>query len=354
VNTQNRATQESIPADRLAEAGVWIARLHGDERDRSLEAGFRQWLKADPLNGRAFELATEVWDDSQNLRRVVPFAHEPAPTRRNRSRRSRIAVAASLVAVTALLVVGAMLLVRQQEGIVTGVGEQRLIVLEDGTRVLLNTLTRVVAHYDKNARRIELKSGEAWFEVAKKPRWPLIVTAGDRQVTALGTSFAVRYDPDRTAITLVEGKVAVSAATGEAPTVLALPIGRQSAGETAEQPELITLTPGQRLTYTANKPAQLDTPSLDKATAWRRGQVVLDDTPLRDAVVEMNRYNAIKLSIEDPRAAGILVNGLFQAGDSVSFANAVAQIHGLRVVERDEEIILEGSPGSVARMTPPR
>jgi len=82
----DKVKRERVPADRLAEAGVWIARLHGDDRSSAMEAGFREWLKADPMNERAFELSTDVWEDSLNLRRVVPFAHEVAKARSRRSR----------------------------------------------------------------------------------------------------------------------------------------------------------------------------------------------------------------------------------------------------------------------------
>jgi transmembrane sensor len=105
-----------------------------------------------------------------------------------------------------------------------------------------------------------------------------------------------------------------------------------------------TLTPGQRLTFSNDAPATLDTPSVERTTAWRRGQVVLDDTPLQVAAAEMNRYNQVKVVVQEPEAAALSINGLFQAGDSSHFANAVAQAYGLNVVRRGDEIILSGKP----------
>jgi transmembrane sensor len=107
---------------------------------------------------------------------------------------------------------------------------------------------------------------------------------------------------------------------------------------------VFTLTPGQRLTFTGGSATKLDTPSVEKTIAWRRGQVILDDTPLEVAADEMNRYNSTKLVVAHPDAAALLINGLFQAGDSTHFANAVAQAYGLEVVERGNEIILSGRP----------
>ena len=163
-----------------------------------------------------------------------------------------------------------------------------MLTLNDGTRVYLNTATRIVIHYDRFTRRVELETGEALFDVAKATDRPFIVSAGDRQVTALGTSFLVRRDDQRLAVTLVEGRVRVN--------------------------QKFTLTPGERLTLTPGGAARLGEPPLDKATAWRRGQVVLDDTPLAVAVAEMNRYSPIQLEIEQPEAGSLLISGLFQAG----------------------------------------
>jgi transmembrane sensor len=348
MSTRELNNETPIPADRLAEAGVWIARLHGDDRDPALEAGFRQWLKAHPLNARAFELTTEVWEDSQNLRRVVPFAHQVAPAAAQRRTRLSSSMIVAVAAAAIVVVISALLYFPR--GVVTGVGEQRQLVLADGTRVFLNTATRALVHYDKDARHVELKYGEALFDVAKRPNWPFIVQVGDRQVTALGTSFIVRREDDRIAVTLVEGKVAVTPVrSGQAPQLPAIAApgtGPDDATDdsSAGAGEAITLTPGQRLMIAVDMPAQIDMPSLDQAIAWRRGQVVLDDTPLATAIAEMNRYSAIKLSIERPEAARVLVNGLFQAGDSMSFANAIAHTYGLRVVERRNEITLVGTP----------
>lgn len=320
------AQEAPIPADRLAEAGVWVARLHGDRRDSQTEAGFRQWLSAHPLNRQAFELATEVWEDARELRRVVPFAYE-AP----RKPRPRMLVPALLAATLAAAAIAAHWWPRD---IQTGVGEQRLLTLEDGSRIYLNTATRVALRYSRGRRGIELKTGEALFDVAKDAARPFIVQAGDQRVTALGTSFAVRHDPRRTEVVLVTGKVTVEnrpAAPGQ----------RDATADTA-----VTLQPGERLTIVGHKP-RLDTPVLDSAIAWRRGQVVLEDTPLSEAVDEMNRYSASRLEVEEPEAARLRVDGLFQAGDSASFAQVVALTYGLTVVERGDRILLRGKPAPV-------
>jgi transmembrane sensor len=351
MNTRDAPKSHEIPPERLAEAGVWIARLHGDERDRGLENGFWQWLRANPMNAKAFELATEVWEDTANLRRVIPFAPSVIPKRRLRFPVALSTVATAAASTVVLVILAAIFV--HSHGVSTVVGEQRMLSLDDGSRIYLNTATRVVVNYDKRTRKVELEAGEALFDVAKRPNWPFIVTAGDRQVRALGTSFIVRRDHGRLAVTLVEGRVTVSpSSVADSSSTPDSPNPGAVSYRPSEQ-QSFTLKAGERLIFIAGKAAQLDSPPLDKATAWRRGQVIFDDTPLSAAVPEMNRYSPVKvIVIERPESATMLINGLFQAGDSASFAQAVAQTYGLRVVEHGNEIDLLGVPKPVARRAP--
>lgn len=345
-------TKNPVAHERLAEAGVWISRLHGGNRNRELEIGLKRWLRADPENARAFEIATEVWEDAENLRRFVPL--RPKLPQRARSGLAPIFAAAAMASV--LLFLGAVLWFQNLGVITTEIGEQRQLVLEDGTRVFLNTDTRLVVSYSEDARRVELQRGEALFNVAKKSDWPFIVVAGDREVRALGTSFVVRKQDQQLAVILVEGKVVVSPVVESKRSAAEPPLTQQPAQSTGSaapsvesqtsapaRNDVFTLTPGQRLTFGAGSAAKLDTPSVEKAIAWRRGQVILDDTPLRTAADEMNRYNAVKLIVADDVSGELMVSGLFQAGDSIHFAKAVAHTYNLSVQERGGEIILSSS-----------
>jgi transmembrane sensor len=322
---------DSIPPERLAEAGVWVARLHSGETDKTVMAGVKQWLKVHPMNVRALELCTEIWEESANLRRITPFETQAPPPRRKYG-----FLPIATTAMTLLLVAGIILRLDPAADLATEVGEQRLVTLNDGTHVFLNTATRIAVKYDANTRWVELKSGEALFDVAKKPTWPFVVKAGDRQITAHGTSFVVRRDATQTTVTLVEGTVSVIA-DGSGPAL------RNSRATAPAAPPAFTLTPGQRLTFLGDQ-ARLEVTSLDKAVAWRRGEIIFDDTPLSDAVKELNRYNKTELVVEQPQAQAVRVTGLFQAGDSLSFAHAVAQSYGLTVEERTDTIVLSGSP----------
>jgi len=197
---------------------------------------------------------------------------------------------------------------------------------------------------------VRLKKGEAFFEAVSNPARPFVVVAGHREVTAIGTAFSVRYEPDHLAVMLVEGKVAV-ASTVPARGFSGLS-GHESAGpRSSDDPEnlgagTVTLVPGQRLVFAGNRPPRLDTPRVEAVTAWRRGEVVLDKVTLADAVAEMNRYDRTRLVIDDPRVASLRVSGIYHTGDSAGFARAIGNIYDLTVSREGDRIHLRESFGT--------
>ena len=304
----------------IAEAAAWLARLQGDRRTPAIEAAFKEWL-ADPAHARAFSRATETWE-------IIPGAAALRPERPERLERPpatrRRVFASALMAASMLLVVvgtGAAFLTRDPV-YSTAVGAQQTVTLSDGTRVALNTGSRLVVDYSANSRRIRLDRGEAMFEVTKDASRPFVVVAGEEEVRALGTAFVVRRDRDKVAVVLVEGRVEVSQARARTKPV-----------------RLAVLSPGDRLTVRAAGVA-VDRPKMEAATAWRRGQVMFDDASLIEAVAELNRYGGAQVVVGDPSLAGLRVSGVFAAQDPAAFAEAVGQLHDLRLEAADGRIVL--------------
>ncbi len=332
-------TSSLSPAVR-AEAAAWVARLHSSARSRTLDAGFRRWLEADAAHAQAFELATEAWDIGGAIpANVFPRITHRGPafaTRRGVSWRKRMLSGPMLASAAALAAAGMAALFYLNHGtsvVSTGVGEQRMLTLEDGTHISLNTATHLVVRFNADHRRVQLTEGEAMFDVTHDPKRPFIVSVGDREVLALGTAFSVRRDRHRLSVTLMEGKVQVS------PREMQDVSSGAGRGDGAAE----ILVPGQRVTFIDDQPSRVDRPALEKVTAWRRGEVVLDKTTLREAADEMNRYSGVKLAIEGPQVAEIRVSGIFRAGDSVRFAQAVAETYHLQVDHESRRIVLSGA-----------
>ncbi len=198
----------------------------------------------------------------------------------------------------------------------------------------MNANSRVLVQFDSRVRRVVLAEGEASFDVTKHQIRPFTVVIGDRKVVALGTSFMVRRDePGGNAftVTLLEGRVAVEP--------LSLPdiLPEQSAA-------VRVLRPGERLRFADHSPETVDSPSIERVTAWRRGLLIFDDASLSEAAAEFNRYGPVKITIGDADIGKIRVGGVFKMGDPADFAQAVAGTHDLRIINRTGEIIMATKP----------
>ncbi|WP_292270185.1 FecR family protein [Butyricimonas sp.] len=122
---------------------------------------------------------------------------------------------------------------RKNELIVPRGGEYQ-IVLADGTRVWLNSATKLIfpQNFTGKERRVVL-SGEAFFEVARDENKPFIVETSRMDVKVLGTRFNVNAytDNEMVSTTLVDGSVEVASGTQKPITLVP---GEQAYGEAGE------------------------------------------------------------------------------------------------------------------------
>ena len=348
-----KAPGPAVPREIAAEASVWIARLHGPDRSRHLERECLAWQAQSPAHRLAFERCTDLWMDVAGVDRAAvarAAASAPGgdPAKVGRAGRGGArwfglrALASAVGAAVALVAVLVLQPWRNFDTYDTGIGEQRLVVLQDGTRMTLNTSTRVDVELSQTQRRVSVEGGEAFFEVAKDKSRPFVVQAAGTVVTATGTAFAVRLMPsgegarDALDVTLVEGQVIVRGAAGEPAGSMAQPIVL-AAGERVR----VRGDPGRkgaRETQASAAPER-DRPRMDQVLAWKRGEAVFDNTALHDALAEMNRYSMTPI-MADPSLAQLRISGQYKTGDNAGFARAVAGLHGLAVREYADRLEL--------------
>ena len=346
---ESRDAQSLVLPEIAAEAAVWVARLHGPERSIHMERECLVWQARSEAHRVAFERCTDTWQDVarvtlRDYATTTPRGAEAQnrlwPTRR---RRWSVGVALAAVAMGVLAVLQPW---RDIDTYAAGVGEQRTVLLKDGTRMSLNTSTRVRVEQDTAQRTVSVEEGEALFEVAKDAHRPFVVRVGDGEVLALGTVFSVRLTPangidgDALAVTLIEGQVSVRTAHGEKDEAEAMLPVQLKPGDRLRLSEQ-----GDKVTKGAQRVSkQLDRPHVDQLMAWRRSEAVFDDVPLSEAVGEMNRYSREPIVVVGGESSkGLRISGLFRTGDNVAFAHAVAALHGLVVHDRKD--YLELAPG---------
>ena len=90
----------------------------------------------------------------------------------------------------------------------TAKGENRTVLLDDGSVVYLNTRTTLSWQFDEDIRRVDLVEGEALFDVTPEVYRPFVVHAGAGVVRVLGTRFNVhRKNGSDVVVTVLEGRV---------------------------------------------------------------------------------------------------------------------------------------------------
>lgn len=301
------STPHSQPAEH--QASLWAARLDGSTLTAADQAELETWLETDPAHR---ELLSDFCQFSADLEQRLPLL---SGIRDEIAEIPTVPKTAQLfpwlrrpVLAGAMLTAAAVLAVilwpgqpqNQFQHLTTPVAQRSETILADGSRVELNAQTSVVVELGKTERRVRLAGGEAFFHVTKDPARPFYVETPAGLIRVTGTQFNVSTTASTSLeVTVLEGTVEVNA--GDAGGLHSL----QSGDKLTRMPDrvdLTTLTPGQ----------------LNDALAWRQGQIVFADTPLREALDRFARYHGRTLTSSEA-AAGQRVGGIYSLDDLDGF-----------------------------------
>lgn len=325
--------------DPAVTAALWKDRLANNPTSADMEA-FECWRRAAPENAREYARIEAGLASARNLKdapemqalRQEALAYAFAKP----AARMRWAVAACVLMITlaggsawhhgaleGLRAIGTAASTTQTYS--TGPGERLDLTLEDGSLVSLDARSRVHVAYSDRERRIILDAGQALFTVAKAVHRPFIVTAREQEITAHGTEFDVRLDDRAIHVALLEGAVVVrnslASATGG-----------------------VRMKPNDLLVISGNNMMMKKAPDRERLTSWKDGLVQFEGTPLKEAVLEMNRYLDAPIVVGDDRIGEIRVSGSFPTGSSIAFLEAVQHSFPVRrSVDASGRIILTRS-----------
>ncbi len=333
------ASRRRMPID----AAGWDARLRSSDcRDKERRA-FRAWRHASTDNQREYDRLQSALSELRELRHApeIRSLRERATDFRPvwtgfPLRGRRIALAAAAVLISFLGVISWFVISGPGDPLEsrdlgadtlrTAIGERATFSLEDGTTIVMNTNTQLMLEFSTSERRIALRQGQAMFNVTEDSESPFVVIAGNHRVVAVGTVFEVRFEGADVRVTLVEGTVDVA------------PIGK----DVWNGGDPMRLLAGQRLTADPEGKAlpNIQFVDLEQATLWQAGRVYFKDTPLSEAVAEMNRYSTLEIALDDNSLKHIRVNGMFESGRQLNFANALEVYFPVRAVRKSSDLIV--------------
>lgn len=330
------------------EALDWLLKIQADPDDARLRAALDGWRAASDAHDRAWMRAMRVWrltgavadiasrpKAGAELQPPAAAAHVkpmPAPVAappRRRRRTVRIVAAATALAIAASLAVAvlpqAVLHLRADH--VTGAGERREVVLEDGTVVILNAASAITVSYDQSQRRVEVLQGDAFFTVAEDRRRQFAVTGDAMTVVDIGTAFGVGLNPAMLSVGVESGAVHV----------------RYDGTVPAAAPRETRLDPGGRLRidratgrFTEDRlpPAQV--------AAWRDGLLVVENMQLGQVIDQIRRYYPGMIVVRDRALEDRRVTGVYDLRNPVAALRTALTPYGGKVTTITPYVLIVG------------
>jgi transmembrane sensor len=293
---------DRIPFSLLEEAAEWFAMLHSTAVSEQDKAAWQQWLDKSEQHRNAWQSVQAVSS------RFAAFAPQQtaamqaldAASRQSNGRRQAMKTLLVMAAVGTSAWLGAEIspVRRGWLAIVadhsTQVGEQKALVLADGTQVWLNTATALDAGYDAALRRLYLRDGEILIESAhdvQTPSRPLVVDTNQGRLRALGTRFTVRQLDGETVLSVFSGAVEIAPRHG---TIAVIEAGQQA-----------------RFDRTKIILRQAADPANE---GWASGVLLADNMPLATFLDELGRYRSGYFGC-DPQIADLRVVGAYPVQD---------------------------------------
>jgi len=183
-------------------------------------------------------------------------------------------------------------------------GIRKTITLADGSVVVLNGQARL-QFTQTDTMRLAWLEGEAYFDVVKNVQQKFLVKHEDLEVEVVGTQFSVSTLGQEKRVTLLSGKVLTKLGNGEQ----------------------LYLKPNEQLLWNTNL-GEVKRFKVDAAQemGWRQEQLVFDNMPLAQALVQINQFYGVSFVIQDPVFAQKRITGVFDQTTLEEFIQALSFI----------------------------
>lgn len=313
----NSSRRESLASEAIS----WKVRLESSELTESELQSFFEWLESSPDHQASYVAAEQIWERGKVLAnpRLECHLDKKTPKSRNGFLLAVSGVVASLILVVVIFGAPSVDNIQSYQ---TMLGEQKELLLEDGSRISLSTDSQVLIEFDRKNRLVNLVRGEAFFDVLNDGR-PFEVRSEFGVVRVFGTKFLVAVSHDDVEVIVAEGLVGLSTDV------------------VAPDFEVLKLKKNQRISASqalkGMKPQYVDA---DLRTAWLNGQLIFNEEPLAVVISVLNKYRSRKIFLQDEAIGSLLVTSVIQVDDVDSSVDIIAHSHGLKVIENKNSVVL--------------
>lgn len=202
---------------------------------------------------------------------------------------------------------------------------QRSVLLADGTKVTLNTDSKLIypITFGNGSREVTLV-GEAFFDVQEDKQHPFIIHTAQADVYVLGTSLNLRAYPNesKTETSLIKGAVAVSLNGRQHKNILLKP----------KQKLIIRKNLNKEVSLKDNKQPTLQLANVNYLktsdtiaveTLWLQNKLAFKNERFDDLSLALERRYDVKIFFEGQRAQALRFNAVFEKEDIKQVLNAL-------------------------------
>lgn len=285
----------------------WFVRCRAENFSDGERHALEAWLAASPEHRRHLQELERTWqtlDLLQERRHELPLV---PPRQPGRARLPAWTWLSALVAGGCAALYFLFLLPAALPHYETPAQERRSVTLPDGTSIAMNA-DSAFAVRGLQPLQIELLRGDIYLEVPPASSGRVEVRLGSVRIRDIGTRFAVQAAAAGGNVAVAEGAVQVSGADGQRQLAAGHSLGFNNGRLTAER-----------------------TVRLEDVAPWRRGEWLLQETPVGDMVREIARQTGIRVDLPDPAVSSLTVSGRFSMAQAEQMLWAVAEVHGLRL-----------------------
>ncbi len=305
------------PAQEQA-AFAWLSLLH-DRPSAGDQLTFSQWLRADPAHAEAYAQAQVVWELSEGPARTLAdedaLALQDYLDAMDRPRRPQLLRWSGALAMAACLLLMISLGTGWQPqrwiddlgaDYVSAPGEIRTVTLADQSQVTLDADSAIAVDFSRGERHVQLRRGAGFFTVTHTGE-PFVVEAEKGSARVLGTRFEVRLQAHGAQVTVLSGRVGVTADRD----------GEQQ-----------ILTAGQQVAYGEGTAEKLHAVDSEAQLAWRQGWLTYYKSTLGDVVEDLRRYYPGRIVLLNDELAARKVSGSFPSKDPQAVLNSLQGVLG--------------------------
>ncbi len=321
-NTHFPSNKQSIPD----QASVWFARLRADDVTLVEQQQFQHWYRKSQDHAKAYDNILLLWERLEAPGQRVHAKLEAQTVAMQyslpikRPSYARRFMAAALPALAVLLSYQLPTHYQNwQSDYYTVPGKQLTVVLDDGSRLILNTDTAVAVDVSVKQRHIELLRGEAYFQVSPDKSRPFIVSNGTAKVRAVGTAFSVKKSDRDMRVVVNEGTVEVS-------------------DNKINVPALVHIN--QQVDYRNSHVGQVMAADILETLAWQRGQLIFERQPLSQVIKEVNRYRSGQIMLINPKLKERVVSGVFDIADPDAVVDGIKTTLKVSSVSLSNQLVL--------------